>query len=474
MTATAVYVRQSEDKTGQEAAVQRQQKDCSLLAQAKGWESPVIYADNSISATNGKTRPQFELLLAEIEAGRIGRLVVWHLDRLTRSMRDLTRVIEAGRAHRVNIACVHGVSLDLGDPTGVAVAQILTAIAGMETSHKGQRQKTANKQRAAEGKAFWTRRPFGYDREKTGSGYRVFVVEQEAEAIRAAAADVLAGKTLSAIVREWKAAGLRTTDVRQDKATGEVTKDGGQWGVTQLRRLLLNPRYIGKRMYNGDEMELAGDWDPILEPEVFEQLEIVLNDPKRRTAPDDLNAKYLLSGIAQCGKCGKPMYAAPYRNKGKTLMVYRCFGGYCLQRSMDAVDDVVDALVITYLSRPDAAKLFSGNGNAAELRAKSADLRDRRDALAAMLAEGLMSVAAVREQSSKLSQELSRVEDALRAAESLNPVSAVAGAPDVPGAWQALPLASRKQIIRALMSVTILPAGKGTRFSPEHLRIDWN
>src|SRR5688572_9991373 len=144
MTGTAIYVRQSEDKTGREAAVQRQEADCRLYAQAKAWDEPRLYADNSISATSGKTRPQFEQLLTDIETGRIDRLAVWHLDRLTRSMRDLTRVIEAGRAHRVNIACVHGVSLDLGDPTGVAVAQILTAIAGMETSHKGQRQKTAN------------------------------------------------------------------------------------------------------------------------------------------------------------------------------------------------------------------------------------------------------------------------------------------------------------------------------------------
>lgn len=473
MTGTAVYVRQSEDKTGQEAAVQRQQADCSLLAQAKGWDSPVLYADNSLSATSGKTRPRFEQMLSDIEAGKIGRLVVWHLDRLTRSMKDLTRVIEAGRAHRVNIACVHGVSLDLGDPTGVAVAQILTAIAGMETSHKGQRQKTANKQRAAEGKAFWTRRPFGYDRERVGNGYRVFVVEPEAASIRSAAADVLTGKTLSAIVREWRALGLKTTDVRTDKTTGQITKDGGEWGVTQLRRLLVNPRYAGKRLYNGDEMEIAGDWEPILTPETFEQLEIVLNDPRRRTAPDDLNAKYLLSGIAQCGKCGKPMYAAPYKGKGKTIMVYRCFGGYCLQRSMDAVDEVVDALVIGYLSKPDAARLFTGDDNAAELRAKSADIRDRRDALAALLADGLMSVAAVREQSSKLSLDLARIEDALLASQSLNPASAVAGAPDVAGAWQALPLAGRKQIIRALMTVTILPAGKGTRFSPDHIRIHW-
>lgn len=60
--------------------------------------------------------PAFEQLIADVEAGTVSAVVVWHLDRLTRSMKDLTRIIEAGKAHGVNIACVHGVSLDLGDP----------------------------------------------------------------------------------------------------------------------------------------------------------------------------------------------------------------------------------------------------------------------------------------------------------------------------------------------------------------------
>src|SRR5690349_3900675 len=100
MSGSAVYVRQSEDKTGHAAAVQRQEADCRLMAQAKGWETPALYADNSISATSGKTRPDFERLIADVERGTITRIVVWHLDRLTRSMKDLTRLIEAGQKHR--------------------------------------------------------------------------------------------------------------------------------------------------------------------------------------------------------------------------------------------------------------------------------------------------------------------------------------------------------------------------------------
>lgn len=451
-----IYLRQSEDKSGLEAAVQRQESSCRKYADAKGWDAPEIYADNSISASAGKTRPAFERLVKGMEQGTITRLVVWHLDRLTRNMRDLTRVIEAGQAHRVNIACVHGVSLDLGDPTGVAVAQILTAIASMEVKHKGNRQKAANRQRAEAGKAFWSRRPFGYDRSPDGS---VFTVEEEAALIRSSADQILAGVTLSSVVRDWDEAGA-------------VTTAGGKWGVTQVRRLMLNPRYAGKRIYNGEDMG-EGEWEPILDVETHERLEVLLMDPRRRTAPDDLNAKYLLSGIAKCHKCGKPLYAAPYKAKGRSIMVYRCLGSYCLQRRMEPVDELITDVMVARLSRPDASKLFVDSDRVAELRAVAADLRGRRDALAALLADGLLSPTAVREQSAKISRGLVDAEAAMSAAEGVNPLAGVIGAENVATAWEALPLASKKQVIRSLMEVTLLPAGKGVRFNPEHVGIEW-
>lgn len=463
----AIYVRQSEDKTGHAAAVARQEHDCGLLAQAKGWTTPQVFADNSVSATNGRTRPEFERLLSEVEAGRITAVAVWHLDRLTRSMRDLNRVIDAGKRYGLNIASVHGVSLDLGDPTGVAVAQILTAIAAMETAHKGERQRRANAQRAEQGQAFWTRRPFGYDR-KDGA---VFVVPAEAEAIRDGARAVLEGATVASVARDWNLRGLKTSFVRRDPDTKAVTQDGGQWGITQVRRVLTNPRYAGRRLYNGADMG-SGDWEPILDADTLAALEQKLTDPRRRTAPADLSARYLLSGIAICGKCGSKMYASPMRAKGQDHMIYRCFGGYCLSRRLDLVDEVVSAAVIGILSRPDAAQVLHPSQDLLELQRTAHDLRQRRDALAAMLAEGLLSAAAVREQSGRLTTQLQAAEDRLALVDAASPVSALLAAPDVRNAWEALGAPGRRAVVRFLMDVTIMPAGKGIRFRAEHVSME--
>lgn len=463
MTSTAIYIRQSQDKDGDEAGVDRQEAACKKLVDAKDLGPALRYSDNDKSATSGAIRPSFERLITDIENGSIKAVVVFHLDRLTRTIRDLTRIIEAGKEHRVNIACVHGVSLDLGDPTGVAVATILTAIAAMEVQHKGTRQKAANRQRAEQGLAFWSRRPFGYDRDEAG----VFVVEEEAEAIRAAATSVLAGETLTSVVKTWDEAGLRTSAV--NKSTGEF----GRWGVTQVRRVLLNPRNTGRLIYNGDDLG-EGQWPAILSTEQFDHLEQFLTDPRRRTAPDDLNAKYLLSGIAKCGKCGKSMFASPMRAKGKEWMVYRCFGGYCITRHMDRVDEVVESVLLARLSAPDAVSGLMPREELKPLRQRATELRDRRDTLAALLAEGLLSAKAVREQAGALSSELLKVENQIsRASGSSHLDELIRAGADIPARWEATPIADKRKIIRSLLSIVVLPAGKGKRFAPEQVQIEW-
>lgn len=469
MSTTAIYVRQSEDKTGHAAAVERQERDCRKLAEAKGWEAPKLYADNSISATNGSTRPEFERLLKDMASGRVRGLVVWHVDRLTRSMRDLTRIIEAGKAQKVNIAAVHGVALDLSDPTGVAVAQILTAIAAMETAHKGERQRRANAQRAEEGKAFWTRRPFGYDRD---NGH-VFTVKAEADAIRAGAEEVLSGATVASVARSWNAAGLLTTYYKRDRETGLQAEGGKPWGVTQVRRVLLSPRYVGRRLYNGDDMG-AGEWEPILTEETHKALQEKLTDPRRKTAPADLNAKYLLSGIARCGKCGKPMYASPMKQKGREWMVYQCIAKECgrLARRMDLVDEVVEAVTLARLARPDIAAHMPQPEDRLALLRRIGDLRDRRDALASLLADGIMSREAVREAAGKLTEQIDMLDDEVARA-GLNPLAALVGKDDIEGRWEQTPMSNRRKVVRALMDVTILPAGKGVRFSDDQVQIAW-
>ncbi|GAB3278350.1 hypothetical protein GCM10027449_18430 [Sinomonas notoginsengisoli] len=447
MSGTAVYVRQSRDATGDAVAVTRQKEDTLALAKLKGWAKPRVFQDNDLSASTGRARPGFEALLAEIATGRVTRLVVWHLDRLSRTTRDLARVIDAGQPHALEVVSVHGTSLNMADPSGVAVAEILTSIAAMEVKHKGQRQRRANEQRAAAGSSYWSVRPFGYDL-RDGA---VVVVEDEAASIRSGAQAILEGASLAAVTRDWN--------------ERHTTTRGGSWSIRSVTRVLANRRYIGRRLHRGRDVA-AGQWEPILSEDTFEQLQNRLKDPNRLPPPDRA-VRHLLAGILTCGVCGKPCHG-----RGDGNPIYRCPSGH-VQRQRAPIDDLVRALVLARL-RPVAAKVLPRNDDLASLRARAAGLRDRRDALAALLADGVLGVAAVRAQSAKLTAELTGVEDEIRRAEGADALSAIIAADDLGQAWDAAPLTAKRDILRRLVArVELHPAGNGVRFRPEQVRFEW-
>ena len=80
---------------------------------------------------------------------------------------------------------------------------------------------------------------------------------------------------------------------------------------------------------------------------------------------------------------------------------------------------------------------------------------------------------AVRGRSQQLTQRINHLEDRISTALGESPVTALIAAEDIPAAWRAMSLRDRKQVVDRLMTVTILPAGKGQRFDPEHLKIEW-
>ncbi|MDP9434113.1 MAG: recombinase family protein, partial [Actinomycetota bacterium] len=332
-----IYARQSLDRDGSGAAVERQVADCRSLAEARGWDVAEVLIDNDLSASSGKRRPEYERLLDRVRSGGVRVVVVWHLDRLTRRLADLVTVLELCRTTGTKVATVTG-DLDLSTDTGRMLAGILVSVAQAEVERKGTRQRRANAQRAEAGSMGWTRRPFGYDRHDG----KVVLVPAEAEALQQAAADVLAGATVAAAARKLDAAGLTTTA-------------GKPWNVTSLRRALLNPRYAGRVTYNGADVA-EGHWPVILDADTQERLAEVLRDVRRRVQ-QGTEPRYLLSGLARCGRCDEVMFASPLKSKGRTWHVYRCRGCYLARRS-DLVDGIVEGAVLGRLARPDAASLL--------------------------------------------------------------------------------------------------------------------
>ena len=236
MHTAAIYTRISLDQTGQGLGVARQLDDCLALADRLGWEVVARFDDNDLSAySHRKPRPGYEALLDAMKRGEVDALICWHTDRLYRRMGDLERLIEVADAARIQIRTVQGGDLDLSTSAGRMVARILGSVSNQESEHKGERQVRANVQKAAAGKWHTANRPFGY----TVAGEPL---EPEATALRQAVVDVLAGKSIQQVSREWNTAGLKTT-LAGTEYKGKVV--AGTWNSPRVRRLLVNPRYAG-------------------------------------------------------------------------------------------------------------------------------------------------------------------------------------------------------------------------------------
>ncbi|MDQ2757176.1 MAG: recombinase family protein [Actinomycetota bacterium] len=446
----AIYARQSLDKSGEALAVGRQLAECRDLIARNGWEEVEVYQDNDRSATSGKPRPEWRRLLADLKSGQYDVLVCWHTDRLYRRLRDLVELVEIAEKRSLRIATVKASDLDLSTPAGRMVASLLGSVASYEGEQKAARQIAANRQRAQSGVVLWTRRPFGFDRD----GAKVTTVKSEAAEIRKAARKVLAGATLASVAADLNTRAIPTT-------TDSV------WTVTAVRRVLLNPRTSGRVVSKGEDY--GGTGPAILKQETADQLGALLRDPARRSAPPSTEVKYLLSGLARCGRDDEPMYAT---SNAQGVMVYRCRQCYSTRR-LDLVDEVVMGVLIARLRRPDALSLIDSDVDLDAVRVQLVGLRERRDGLASLLADGLLSPDAVRTQAQKLKLEIDALERTMMDESGSEPLARLAHAEDVAKVVDRMPLRDVREVIRSLMTVRILPAGKGIRFSPEQVAIEW-
>ncbi len=124
---------------------------------------------------------------SDIAAGLIGAIACWHVDRMTRSPRELEDVIDLHDRHGVQLATCGG-EIDLSTPTGRLIARTLGAAARHEAEHKGERQRRQSRQAAEQGRAHGAR-GYGHTRD------RAQVIEAEAQ-VRECARRALAGESV--------------------------------------------------------------------------------------------------------------------------------------------------------------------------------------------------------------------------------------------------------------------------------------
>lgn len=451
MTNAAIYLRISQDRSGEQAGIQRQRKDCEKLANERGWKVANAYIDNDVSAYSRKPRPEFERMMSDIGSGQIQAVIAWAADRLYRRTTDLDRIVDS--LSGVQVATVKSGDVDLETADGRLNARLLASVAQNASEKAGERIKSAAEQRSRQGKYCGGIRRFGYT--KTADA----LVEGEAEVLRSAYAQVLDGVPLMAIAREWQSRGI-------------VGPRGASISAVILRDYLLRPINAGIATYKGKEVG-AAQTPQIIDEETFRTVRAILTDPKR--LKKGRPGKNLLTGIMRCSVCGKPVTASSriVKDRQPTLS-YACRERH-VSRVRQPLDELVSELVIARLQKdPEGFTRPPSKGKGDSSAAVDAEkTRKRLDDLADLFAAGELEAADYAAATRLARVRLGEIEATLTQRAGTSSAATLLGAEDVRKAWQGADIQQRRAVIGEVIDVIIMGPGKKGTFAADNLDIRW-
>jgi site-specific DNA recombinase len=288
----AIYTRKSTEEGLEQAfnSLDAQREACAayILSQAhEGWE-PVreLYDDGGWSGGN-MDRPALQQLLQDVEAGRVDVIVVYKVDRLSRSLADFARIIDimdkAG-ASFVSVTQAFNTTNSMGRLT----LNVLLSFAQFEREVTGERIR--DKIATSKKKGMWMGGPvpLGYrlaDR-------RLLIEPAEAETVRIIFERYVALRSIRALVDELRERGLRTK-VRQTRS-GPI--GGTHFGRGPLAVMLRNPTYLGKVRHREELYE--GEHDAIIDEALWNDAQrVMLENGSERKLGSKLKAPSLLTGM---------------------------------------------------------------------------------------------------------------------------------------------------------------------------------
>lgn len=466
----AIYLRISQDTEGQGLGVERQEEDCRKLCAARGWTVVEVYTDNDKSAyQRRKPRQEYGRMLDSIKADELDVVVAWHPDRLHRQLRELVPFIDLVIDHHVVVETVKAGIYDLSTPSGRMQAAIAGAVAEHESNHKSDRIKRKLEENRASGKHHGGSRPFGWNEDRTS------IRGDEAQVVRYATDQTLAGIPMRAIARDLNERGWKT-------ATGR------EWRAVTVRGMVLRPRNAGILTHVVEGVVSSpwtmaevgeGQWEPIVSLEDFRQVQAMLLNRSRVTNPGKSGKVHLLSTIATCGLCGAKMVVGrgkPYRGVSKPI--YRCSARSHISRDMGQLDSFVSKLVIARMEKADIRSLMAEAQRRTkatrEATQKMQELEDRLKDAAEAFANGAITMAQLTTINASVRPALDKLRSESVAPDRVRVLGDLVSATDPSEVWNAMTQERRRAVVSLLMTVTVMPLGKRSPlFNPDGVRIEW-
>lgn len=294
------------------------------IKQHEGWIEGEHFADGGYSGKN-LDRPALKELLAAARAGVVGAVVVYKLDRLTRSIADFYSLWEIFKEH--NIVFVSATqSFDTSDPAGNLMLNMLLSFGQFERELTSERVRHKSLERAKRG--FWNGGwvPIGYRYDKNTK--LLMPDEDEAPLIKRIFTLTKQLKSPTAVADNLNELGVTTKTRTITRRNGEEKEVGGKrWIGDRVTRIITNPIYRGVILHN--DIEYEGKHEPLVTERLWRAANraLVENNTESRPHADRNKYQLLLKGLLHCGHCGNLMTPKPSGKKdpeGNPYLYYSC------------------------------------------------------------------------------------------------------------------------------------------------------
>lgn len=337
----ACYVRVSTDNQLENYSIEEQTDRLKAYCKAKDIQIVKIYTDGGYSGGN-VNRPALQQMLQDIDKGLIDSVIVYKLDRLSRSQKDTLMLIEdCFLAKNVDFVSVNE-NFDTSTPFGRAMIGILSVFAQLEKDQITERFTMGRIGRAKNGYFH------GGGNAPTGYDYidgELVINDYEAIQVKDLYNRFLKGYSIHNCWQYMQ------------------QKYGGWSNEVSVRNVLKNELYIGKVKFKG--VAYQGNHQPIISEETFRQVQDLFNSSRRASDTfkrSPFKASTLLSSLVYCGKCGARFhgehgnYSCYSRTKGDKKYIV---DPNCKNKKWKIEE--LDRLVLDYIMRLDFSNLKSGH-----------------------------------------------------------------------------------------------------------------
>lgn len=283
------------------------EQECKLkqLCDYKNYEIYKVYREEGVSAKNME-RPKFQEMMQDMKDGKINKIIVYKLDRLTRSIQDLESICSMLEKYNCELESVVE-EINTGNANGKFFIRMLTILAQLEIERTSERTKFGLVGAAKKGHLSG-RPPLGY--KKVGNNKSLFVDELQADVVKKIFSLYLDGMAVNSIC----------------KLFNEENVLNRKWPTTTVDKILSNQLYIGNMEYgkrtNGEKQIFEDVVPAIVDKTTFD---MVQKRKEKNLKNFTRKLTYIFMQKIRCPKCHKIMGGSSSTSKNNTKhLYYKC------------------------------------------------------------------------------------------------------------------------------------------------------